>query len=127
MLRRPVPGRIEVSRLETSSRQALPARLSLGDTVALLAPASWAEDDWIEATAHRLTDWGWRVRLGDHVRDRLGYLAGNDSDRLSDLNGAIGDPQIRAIVSVTGGCGSFRLARGVNADEGGRARLENGT
>lgn len=88
--------------METSSRQALPARLSLGDTVALLAPASWAEDDWIGsdgATTHRLglasaargalegivgvavgtlegfddyRDRGWGVL--DVLRDRLGLL-----------------------------------------------------
>lgn len=107
---------MEVSRLGISPLLTLPPRLSSGDTVALLAPASWAEDEWIDQTAQRLTDWGWQVRLGEHLRDRLGYLAGNDSDRLSDLNWAIRDPRVRAIVCVTGGCGSFRLVRGVDAD-----------
>ena len=94
--------------------QVLPPRLSPGDAVALVAPASWAEDDWIDETARRIADWGWRVRRGARVRDRLGYLAGSDADRLDDLDAAIRDPEIRAIVCVTGGCGSFRLVRGLD-------------
>ncbi len=97
-------------------RHLPPARLSPGDTVALLTPASWASDAWIDETAQRITDWGWRVRLGAHVRDRLGYLAGGDADRLSDLHAAIHDPEVRAIVCATGGCGSLRLARGLDLD-----------
>lgn len=97
-------------------RYLLPRRLALGDAVALLAPASWAERTWIEKTAQRLAAMGWRVRLGAHVHDRLGYLAGSDSDRLLDLNAAIRDPEIRAIICVTGGCGSFRLVRQLDAD-----------
>lgn len=50
------------------------------------------------------------------MRGRIGYLAGTDADRLSDLNDAIHDPEVRAIVCVTGGCGSFRLLGGVGRD-----------
>ena len=46
---------------------------------------------------------------GEHVRDHHGYLAGTDADRLSDLNGAIRDPDIDAIWCVRGGYGLTRL------------------
>lgn len=85
-----------------------------GDTVALLAPASWCEEDWIDESIERLESWGLQVHLGKHVRDRHGYLAGTDEDRLDDLNCAIRDPQVRAIVCLRGGCGSFRLAHDVD-------------
>lgn len=99
-----------------ASRYLLPRRLSPGDTVALVAPASWAEDEWIDETARLVTRMGWRVRLGTHVRDRLGYLAGSDSDRRDDVNTAIRDPEVRAIICVTGGCGSFRLVRDLDLE-----------
>ncbi|MFT4215715.1 MAG: LD-carboxypeptidase [Micropruina sp.] len=99
-----------------SERYLSPPRLTRGDTVALLTPASWAEDAWIAETAQRLTDWGWRVRLGGHVRNRLGYLAGSDADRLTDLHAAIRDPEVRAIVCAMGGCGSLRLVRVLDRD-----------
>jgi len=50
------------------------------------------------------------------VLDQLGYLAGSDADRLTDLNAAIRDRNVRAIVCVMGGCGNFRLLHGVDVE-----------
>lgn len=63
-----------------------------------------------------LESWGFKPRLATHARDQLGYLAGRDEDRLSDLNEAIRDPEVRAIVTTRGGCGSIRLLHGVDVD-----------
>ncbi len=90
--------------------------LSRGDLVALVAPASWSTEEWIETSTDLLESWGFRVRLGDHARDELGYLAGRDEDRLADLNAAIRDPEVRAVVTLRGGCGSFRLLHDVDVD-----------
>lgn len=97
-------------------RVRAPRPVVRGDTVALLAPASWCDEDWVGWSADKLASWGLQVRLGNHVRDRHGYLAGTDPDRLDDLNSAIRDPQIRAIVCLRGGCGSFRLVHDVDID-----------
>lgn len=64
--------------------------------------------------AKELESWGLRVSVGEHVLDHHGYLAGTDEDRLEDLNAAIRNPEIRAIVATRGGCGSFRLTKGVD-------------
>jgi muramoyltetrapeptide carboxypeptidase len=53
--------------------------------------------------------------------DQLKYLAGKDEDRLADLNQAIRDPGIRAIVATRGGKGAHRIAEeldfaGLSAD-----------
>lgn len=90
------------------------ARLRQGDTVALLAPASWAEDDWLQANVAQLESWGLRVSVGRHVRDRIGYLAGSDADRADDLNAAISNPEVRAVIALLGGCGSLRLLETIN-------------
>ncbi len=42
------------------------------------------------------------------------YLAGADEDRLADLNQAIRDPGIRAIVATRGGKGAYRIADGLD-------------
>ena len=47
--------------------------------------------------------------LGAHVRDRLGYLAGSDDDRLADLNAALRDPAIDAVWCIRGGYGMTRI------------------
>jgi muramoyltetrapeptide carboxypeptidase len=92
----------------------VPRALAEGDAIALVAPASWPEPEHIEETRAVIESWGFRPRLGAHVKDRLGYLAGDDGARLDDLNEAIRDPEVRAIVCVMGGCGSFRLLHGID-------------
>ncbi|UKF32508.1 LD-carboxypeptidase (plasmid) [Clavibacter phaseoli] len=86
-----------------------PRRLSPGDSVALASPASWPDDDVPAWMVEQIEAWGLQVVTGAHVLDHRGYLAGRDEDRVADLNGAIRDPQIRAIIATMGGCGSFRL------------------
>jgi len=54
--------------------------------------------------------------LGTHVRDRDGYLAGSDTDRLADLNGAIRDDSVDGIWFLRGGYGCMRLLAGVDYD-----------
>ena len=100
--------------MPASSRFQTSPRLVAGDLVALLAPASWAEDDWLAANVTRLESWGLRVRVGEHVRDRVGYLAGRDEARAADLNAAVADPEVRAVIALTGGCGSLRLVGAVD-------------
>ncbi|MEO5663706.1 MAG: LD-carboxypeptidase [Nocardioides sp.] len=94
----------------------LPEGLSDGDLIAVVSPASWPSGEGVEGCLSVLESWGFRPRLGTHARDQLGYLAGRDEDRLADLNDAIRDPEVRAIVTTRGGCGSSRLLHGVDVD-----------
>ena len=76
-----------------------PRRLRPGDVVAVVAPASpWENRSELLRAVAGLERWGLRVRLGEHVNDRLAYLAGSDADRAADLNAAYRDPDIAAIV-----------------------------
>jgi muramoyltetrapeptide carboxypeptidase LdcA involved in peptidoglycan recycling len=54
------------------------------------------------------------VEVGTHALDELKYLAGTDANRLADLNHAIRDPGIRAIVATRGGKGAYRIADGLD-------------
>ncbi len=87
-----------------------PARLREGDTVAVVAPASsWENRSELLRGVVALEAWGLRVKLGDHVNDRHGYLAGRDSDRAADIHAALADPEVRAIMCLQGGYGMPRL------------------
>jgi len=89
-----------------------PARLRPGDTVGIVAPASpWENRSELLRAVSGLEAWGLHVRLGDHVNDRHGYLAGRDEDRAADVNAFFADPEIRAIFALQGGYGSPRLIR----------------
>jgi muramoyltetrapeptide carboxypeptidase len=55
-----------------------------------------------------LKSMGLRVRLGDAVEQRSGYLAGSDTARLADP-GMLDDPAVRALFCARGGYGSQRV------------------
>lgn len=87
-----------------------PRRLKAGDRVGLVAPASanFQSVD-IEIAQDVARAFGLEPRLGAHVRDRHGYLAGRDEDRAADLLGFFADPQVSAIFAIRGGWGCARL------------------
>ncbi|MFI2490272.1 LD-carboxypeptidase [Promicromonospora kroppenstedtii] len=91
-------------------------RLEPGDAVALVSPASWSDESWVDESIATVESWGFEARLGKHADDRLGYLAGGDAERAADLNDAIRDPEVRAILTLRGGCGSLRLLADVDTD-----------
>jgi muramoyltetrapeptide carboxypeptidase len=87
-----------------------PARLHEGDTVAVVAPASsWENRSELLRGVAGLEAWGLTVKLGEHVNDRHGYMAGRDEDRVADLHAALADPEVRAIICLQGGYGTPRL------------------
>jgi len=87
-----------------------PSRLSIGETVGLVAPAN-ATFNTIELQIAKesLEALGLKVRIGGHLLDRHGYLAGQDKDRADDINRFFADPAIRAVLPIRGGWGSSRV------------------
>jgi len=87
-----------------------PKRLSPGDLVGLVAPASPPPDPQsVDGCIASLEHLGFRVKLGPHARKRWGYLAGSDRERAHDLMAMFTDPKIQAVVCVRGGYGTARL------------------
>ena len=86
-----------------------PPRLRLGDTVGLVAPASAVSERQIGDALFTVRGMGLVPRLGDHVADTSGYLAGSDAARAGDLDAMFADPDVRAIFAIRGGWGSARI------------------
>ena len=86
-----------------------PPRLKVGDTVALISPASPVDAEDVEAAKQVLSKLGLKVKLGNHVLDQYGYLAGRDSDRALDVNAMFGDRSVRGILTMRGGWGCNRI------------------
>ncbi|MFS0513666.1 LD-carboxypeptidase [Nostoc sp. UIC 10607] len=86
-----------------------PPRLQLGDTVGLIAPAGIVDAKDIEAAQQSILQLGLKVKLGKHILDRYGYLAGKDSDRAQDVNLMFSDRTIKAIIAMRGGWGCNRI------------------
>lgn len=98
------------ARRPQASQIIKPKRLAPGDTVGLVLPASAVfERDSINIAREQLEALGFKVRLGQHVYDRYGYLAGRDEDRAADINAMFADDTIAGVVCYTGGWGSPRL------------------
>jgi len=95
----------------------LPAKLQPGDRVCFVSPASPVSKDWVKSSVKVLEDLGLVVEYGKHVfdvDDTIDYLAGKDEDRLADINDALRDPGIKAIIATRGGKGAYRIADGLN-------------
>jgi muramoyltetrapeptide carboxypeptidase len=96
--------------IPTEPERRKPPRLREGDTVGVIAPASpWENRSELLRGIAGLEAWGLRVRLGAHVNDRHGYMAGRDEDRAADLHAMLLDPEVRAIICLQGGYGAPRL------------------
>ena len=88
----------------------MPPRLRPGDTVGLIEPASFSDGPMqVEAAKSMIAGMGLVPKVGRHVANRYGYLAGADQDRAADINGMFADDAVRAIFAVRGGWGSARV------------------
>ena len=88
-----------------------PRYLRPGDTIAVVSPAGrMARKCDTAKIRRRLESWGLHVKFGEHYADRTRpYFAGSDAERAVDLQRAIDDRSVRAILAFRGGYGSVRL------------------
>jgi muramoyltetrapeptide carboxypeptidase len=91
-------------------------KLNKGDLVRLVSPASFPDQLAINEYIFALEGWGLRCDTGKHVLSKFGYMAGTDAERLSDLNEAFRNPQVRAIITTRGGAGAYRIADDIDFD-----------
>lgn len=87
-----------------------PKRLTAGDTVGLVLPATAAfEADEIQFAKEQMEAIGFKVVIGPHAFDKWGYFAGRDRDRADDINRMFADDKVAGVVCYTGGWGSPRV------------------
>ncbi|MCC5624244.1 LD-carboxypeptidase, partial [Nostoc sp. CHAB 5715] len=86
-----------------------PPHLQAGDTVGLISPAGIVDAKDIEAAQQSISQLGLKVKLGKHILNRYGYLAGKDADRAQDVNSMFSDRTIKAIIPMRGGWGCNRI------------------
>ena len=87
-----------------------PAFLQPGDRIALISPSYHTPMENVDTAALILRDWGFEPVVGENVgKVYLGHYAGTPKERLADLQWALEDPSIKAILCNRGGYGTIRL------------------
>lgn len=82
----------------------------------VVSPSGPVEEGELVPGLEFLEKEGFRVKLGSHVHDREGYLAGVDSVRVDDLHAMFSDPEVRAIFCTRGGYGTMRILDRIQYD-----------
>ncbi len=86
-----------------------PLFLREGDTVAVVSISSKLPKKVDRQFIRRLESWGLTVQLGEHLFCRdTGWFATTDCNRAADLQRAIDDPSVKAVLFCRGGYGAIR-------------------
>ena len=88
----------------------IPRHLSAGDKIAIVATGRKINPGEIDTAIATMQDWGFKVVLGKHLyADSHSYMAGTDPERQADMQQALDNPEVRAIVCARGGYGTSRI------------------
>lgn len=104
------------SRTDYVSNAVFPQALQPGDSIAVISPAAPSTDSDLDAGLAYLESIGLKPKLMPHARQKLFYLAGDDTGRLQDLHEAFQDPSVKGILAARGGYGCMRLLPHINWD-----------
>lgn len=86
-----------------------PPYLNEGDTVAIVSTARKIEPEVLEPAISILESWGLKIRIGATIGASKDQFAGSDQERIDDLQKAINDPEVKAIICARGGYGTVRI------------------
>lgn len=86
----------------------LPPRLEAGDRIAVVAPAGAFDPAALARGVERLRARGFEVVHRADIGARVRYLAGPDRRRAAELEEALVDPAVKAVLCARGGYGSAR-------------------
>ena len=86
----------------------VPVFLQKNDKVAIVATAKKLQSS-LSSAIRLLESWGLEVALGKHLYRFSGVFAGTDQQRFEDMQWALDDPSIKAVMIARGGYGTTRI------------------
>ena len=86
-----------------------PQPINPGDLISILAPAKSIDKSIVDYAKDFLVQRGFEVNVSAHCTGRHHYYSGTDEERISDLQSAIDDSEVMAILCARGGYGSVRV------------------
>ena len=93
-----------------------PPYLTPGDKVVIVSPSGTVDERYIDGAVTTLTSWQLNPVVSPHAKGAVGRFSGTDEQRLFDLQRALDDPSIRAILCSRGGYGLIRIIDKLNFD-----------
>lgn len=88
--------------------------LTKGSTIGIIAPSSPEDKAIIDEKINLFSSLGFNTKLGKHIYNSHGYLAGYDQERARDITDMFLDNSIAGIVCFRGGYGSIRTLPYIN-------------
>ncbi len=98
------------------AKRIKPARLTAGDTVGLIAPASGLKPESFDQAVQKIESLGFKTKVGKYARGLHGVFSGTDAERAHDLHWAFADAEVRAVWCIRGGDGAPRILPTVDFD-----------
>lgn len=86
-----------------------PKRMTPGDTVGVIAPASGLSKENFDKAIANIESLGFKTKIGRNARGMNGIFSGTDRERLEDLHQAFADRAVDGIWCVRGGDGAPRI------------------
>jgi len=87
----------------------IPPYLKKGDKIAIIAPARKISSQELSPALEQIRNHGFEPILGKNIFEVYNQFAGTDEQRLEDLQWALNDSAIKAVISARGGYGCLRL------------------
>jgi muramoyltetrapeptide carboxypeptidase len=79
------------------------------DQIRIISPSGIANPEYIDGAKKVLTEWQLNVTVGENARSEYGRFAGTKEQRTSDLQKALDDPSVKAILCSRGGYGLAQI------------------
>ena len=86
-----------------------PPFLKTNDQIRIISPSGLIDPTFIDGAKTILSSWGLQVTEGNSARAEYGRFAGTSIQRIDDLQQALDDPNVKAILCSRGGYGISQI------------------
>lgn len=87
-----------------------------GDLISVVAPAGKVQPERIMPAIHWLENRGYHISRGENLFGCNFQYSGSDEERFNDLQSALDNPEVKAIIFARGGYGTIKIVEKLNFD-----------
>ena len=84
-------------------------KLKISDEIRIVSPAGNVAEEYVDGAKSLFQSWGLTVSEGQFARTVFGRFAGTKEQRTADLQQALDDPNVKAILCSRGGYGLMQI------------------